>query len=389
MTHEQCRDSLGAWLDGELTPQAASVVAEHVGSCAPCRAAAEEIRALTASLRALPRHELPDDLKARLLRQPDVRSARAPWRSPWALASFASAAVAALVVIGVIGLRPPDAPRLARLEAPEAAEAPEAREALDANEEKDLGNINGTFEQGPAQGQEPAAAPPARQNAGRFAPVPPAAPEDLPPSRDDDAAASGLAAEEARDAETELQAGRSSATTSSEAPPPVALQKSSPAATTRERAGKLEAAPLTYIARLVVDHAGAYRLEPVEPPPAGDKKDAGAAEGSMARMSADAATPESSAEAPAAAKAKEHARASAAAADAGAAVAPAQLMFLVQLDAEGIITSAQLVGARTTAPEVADAARSLLIGSRFPGEAMGRFSHATVQVLVPDPRPAR
>jgi len=378
MTHEQYRDSLGSWLDGELAPETSSAVAEHVGTCTACRAAVDEIRGLSASLRGLPRHELPDDLKARMLRPVETGSPHAPLRRPWAIASFAAAAVVFIMVIGVIGLRRPEAPQVAR---------------LDMNEEQRIGSTSAQREQASAQGKEEALPQPTRQNAEAFSPSPPAAPVDLPSSRDEaaSAAAAGPATADAEDDSAKVQSGIASEAhpLSREAMPPTEMKKSSldPAVAPQagEKAGSLEESPLTYVARLVVDSDGTYRLEQIEPPPASDAKDKEAVQDRAAGVSAGAVSSEPSG---APAPVSESARADDARPET-VAPPPARLVFLVQLDAEGTITSAQLVGARTVAQQVADAARALLVGTRFPGKAMGRFSHATVQVLVPDPRPAR
>jgi len=373
MTHEQYRDSLGPWVDGELTPETSSVVAEHVGTCAACRAAVDEIRGLSASLRGLPRHALPDDLKARMLRPAETGSPRAPLRRPWAIASFAAAAVVLIVAIGVIGLRRPEAPQVAR---------------LDMNEVPRIGSTSAQREQAPAQGKGEALPQPTRQNAEAFSPSPPAAPVDLPSSRNEAAAAAGPATADAEGDSPKVQSGFASEAhrLSREAMPPTEMKKSSldPTIAPRagEKAGSLEESPLTYVARLVVDSDGTYRLEQIEPPPASDAKDKAAVQDRAAGVSAGAVSPEPSG---APAPISESARADDARPET-VAPPPARLLFLVQLDAEGTITSAQLVGARTVAQQVADAARALLVGTRFPGKAMGRFSQATVQVLVPDPR---
>ena len=376
MTHEQYRDSLGPWVDGELTPETSSVVAEHVGTCAACRAAADEIRALSASLRGLPRHALPDDLKARMLRPAETGSPRAPLRRPWAIASFAAAAVVLIVAVGVIGLRRPEAPQVAR---------------LDMNEEPRIGSVSAQRERAPAQGVEETLPQPTRQNAEAFSPSPPAAPVDLLSSRDESAAAAGPAT---ADAEGDSPKGQSEFASeahplSREAMPPTEMKKSSldPGIAPRrgEKTASLEESLLTYVARLVVDPNGTYRLEQVEPPPASDAKDKAVVQDRAAGVSAGAVSPEPSGEsAPMSASARaDDARPETMAAP------PVRLVFLVQLDAEGTITSAQLVGARTVAQQVVDAARALLVGTRFPGKAVGKFSQATVQVLVPDPRSER
>ena len=58
---------LGAWHDGELAPDAASALREHVAACATCRGELAALTALRGEIRAeAPRHAAPASLQARV-----------------------------------------------------------------------------------------------------------------------------------------------------------------------------------------------------------------------------------------------------------------------------------------------------------------------------------
>jgi anti-sigma factor RsiW len=57
MTCKTTRDLLSPYLDGELPPRRRAAAADHLGGCAACRAALEELRALDTELRLQPRPE--------------------------------------------------------------------------------------------------------------------------------------------------------------------------------------------------------------------------------------------------------------------------------------------------------------------------------------------
>ena len=104
MTTEHVSDALSAYVDGELPPDRAMEVADHLASCAEC---ASDYAAMLATVRTvrteLPQHRAPDVLRARIrasLREEPAATVRrvAPtprrgWRIPW------NAVAAALVLV--------------------------------------------------------------------------------------------------------------------------------------------------------------------------------------------------------------------------------------------------------------------------------------------------
>jgi anti-sigma factor RsiW len=87
------------FVDGELGPEAAAVVAAHLEACPGCRAQAEAERALHARLRDLPALPLPAGLEERVRARTRRRTPAAPVVVRWAL-PLAAALVAGLWVRG-------------------------------------------------------------------------------------------------------------------------------------------------------------------------------------------------------------------------------------------------------------------------------------------------
>lgn len=106
MTCNDCLDSLGPYIDGELLPSEAEVVAAHLGTCPDCAAAHARLVATSSQLRAgLIRYPAPDVLKARIraaLIQPNAEVSAPPkpvrlyWGLRWPSAIAAAAVVAVL-----------------------------------------------------------------------------------------------------------------------------------------------------------------------------------------------------------------------------------------------------------------------------------------------------
>jgi len=106
MTCNDCLESLGPYIDGELLPSEAAVVAAHLDTCPDCAAAHRRLAATSSQLKAgLTRYPAPDVLKARIraaLVQPNTevsappRRARLYWGLRWPSAVAAAALVAVL-----------------------------------------------------------------------------------------------------------------------------------------------------------------------------------------------------------------------------------------------------------------------------------------------------
>ena len=106
MTSEHVHDALSAYVDGELPPDRAMEVADHLTSCAECASDYASMLTTVRSVRAaMVHHRAPDVLRARIRaslreesQEPVRRVAPTPrrgWRIPW----NAVAAAALLVVV--------------------------------------------------------------------------------------------------------------------------------------------------------------------------------------------------------------------------------------------------------------------------------------------------
>ena len=103
MSHSWFEEQLGPWWDGELAGPESQRMETHLADCAACRSRVEEMRVLSTALRGLERHSMPADLKQRLPADPPVAR-----RGPWLLASVAAAAgiVAIVMVMRPMVMRP-------------------------------------------------------------------------------------------------------------------------------------------------------------------------------------------------------------------------------------------------------------------------------------------
>src|SRR5262245_60991984 len=103
MRCDDCHDALSPYLDGELMPEEAQSIHDHIASCSHCASEHETLVALSGRLKhGLEGRRAPDVLKARIrsaLAQPDAfkpveRQRRLPW---------AALIAAGLVVAGLSG----------------------------------------------------------------------------------------------------------------------------------------------------------------------------------------------------------------------------------------------------------------------------------------------
>ena len=92
MNCSEVRESLSAWLDGELTPEVGALVDRHLASCDACLRELAQLEALEQALAALPAPApppgLPEKVAARLRRPP-----RHWWQSM---------ALAASLILGIV-----------------------------------------------------------------------------------------------------------------------------------------------------------------------------------------------------------------------------------------------------------------------------------------------
>lgn len=99
MEHEECRENLSAYLDGELPPQGRLAVEAHLAGCPACAAELAGLRGVSAAFKAGAERPLPPGLKAAVLEAARPASPFKSFLKP-ALA-FSAAAAAVLVVFNV------------------------------------------------------------------------------------------------------------------------------------------------------------------------------------------------------------------------------------------------------------------------------------------------
>ena len=118
MTCDAVRPLLHPYVDGELTPERAELVADHLVSCPACSGEYASLLATVHSLReGLVRYQAPDVMRARILgalrethraaaptARRDIRISRGPWRA--IAAGVLIAAVSSAATLATAGLRP-------------------------------------------------------------------------------------------------------------------------------------------------------------------------------------------------------------------------------------------------------------------------------------------
>jgi hypothetical protein len=111
MNHDQVREILGPYLEGELASAQQLVVERHLTSCPACTTEYRELRATVALLRSLPEPEVPAGFSERVLDRAREQAAgaglsswlRSLWEGPWVAAL--AAGTAGLLVWAVVGPR--------------------------------------------------------------------------------------------------------------------------------------------------------------------------------------------------------------------------------------------------------------------------------------------
>jgi hypothetical protein len=100
MNHDQVREILGPYLEGELASAQQLVVERHLTSCPACTTEYRELRATVALLRSLPEPEVPAGFSERVLDRAREQAAgaglsswlRSLWEGPWVAALAAGTA---------------------------------------------------------------------------------------------------------------------------------------------------------------------------------------------------------------------------------------------------------------------------------------------------------
>lgn len=107
--HHPDPSALSAWLDGELTAGERQEMASHLAACPACAARLDELRALSADLKALPDDSLGFDLAALIAGRLDApqrrparsaAAARGGWFGRWPAGVGAAASIALGIALG-------------------------------------------------------------------------------------------------------------------------------------------------------------------------------------------------------------------------------------------------------------------------------------------------
>jgi hypothetical protein len=119
--HTVSPEEVMAFLDGELTPEKASAISQHLEDCPECAYVAEQFRQTSRGFAGWEIEALPAKTEDSILTSLAVVKARNPQRMRrWVFASAASAAAALLVVIGVQSRRGADQYRMHSYMRPQA-----------------------------------------------------------------------------------------------------------------------------------------------------------------------------------------------------------------------------------------------------------------------------
>ncbi len=403
MNHDQCRERLSPYLDGELSSADSVLVSEHVAACAACRLLHDQMKGISRIVRSLDRESMPASLRETLARTAGLglvrpAAARAA-RYPWSLASLASAA---LVVIIVVVVRRADW----RQPAPILAPAPHAHELTAETHKQDLTKdeeapvptgssdslerLDDTAEKRSRQ-RDDAAAPPSRP------PAESSGPKAARPAEQPGSEPGGAAKEEKVAALGEAEsAGSIEPDAVFSAPAALAAPPASP----RPAAAPVPQ-PGRFRTELRLDDPGRPALGPLVP-----------ILGSRLEAEADLRKEPALEDEAGRSSALSLKSAGANAARAGALTSPSpapltishasgsltptlarilfertgpevRLIFLVKLNGEGRPVSAEMLGVRTASPEVIRAVTSLLLGSVLAPHESADPSTVVLEVVLP------
>lgn len=103
MTHEEIKKELPAYFDGQLGPEKAVEISAHVSACAECRAALDELSALSAGIRENLSAAAPAALKERVLAR--SRTAKKPLLRTSTVVAAAFAVIILALVAGIAAKR--------------------------------------------------------------------------------------------------------------------------------------------------------------------------------------------------------------------------------------------------------------------------------------------
>jgi len=103
MTHEEIRENVSAFFDGELDDRQAAEIRAHLENCAECRRYLEELRAASGALKKEGRAKLPFAVRAAVLAEAASEKANKRRYMP-AASRFLAVACCAIVLALLMGL---------------------------------------------------------------------------------------------------------------------------------------------------------------------------------------------------------------------------------------------------------------------------------------------
>jgi hypothetical protein len=100
--HAVAPEELMAYLDGEMSPERAREVAEHLPSCPDCRALSDDLRGISQRMSAWDVDDVPAALVAPSAGERANVLSTPVWRRPWAWGTLAAAAAVVIVAVNLL-----------------------------------------------------------------------------------------------------------------------------------------------------------------------------------------------------------------------------------------------------------------------------------------------
>ena len=106
MKHEDIRELLLSYIDGETTPEENAEIKEHLISCKECQQEYEELKTVLSLFNTLEPMEPPENLKRSIMAKIEKESVPKPWfssiKNSWV--SWGAAAAVIVIVVGTVSL---------------------------------------------------------------------------------------------------------------------------------------------------------------------------------------------------------------------------------------------------------------------------------------------
>ena len=101
MTHEEIKEALSAYFDGQLGPEKAVEISAHISTCAECRAALDELKALSAGVKTNLAASAPAGLRERVLARA-LETKKPRIRASTVLAAALAAVIIIVMMAGIV-----------------------------------------------------------------------------------------------------------------------------------------------------------------------------------------------------------------------------------------------------------------------------------------------